>query len=63
MRTDLKAYVSWNGATGVAAWQVVGGATVPRSSFETTLPLSKDTKIVVRALDAAGNVLGESLPT
>ena len=63
VRKDLKAYVSWNGATGVAAWQVVGGATVPRTGLETTLPLQGATKVVVRALDATGKVLGESLPT
>jgi hypothetical protein len=48
-------YVSWNGATDVAAWQVDGAAPVPRTGFETRVPSGT----TVRALDAAGNVLGE----
>ena len=33
-------YVSWNGATEVAAWRIEpGGPTVPRNGFETSLPL------------------------
>ena len=49
-------YVSWNGATDVAAWQVDGAAPVPRTGFETRVPHGT----TVRALDDAGNVLGES---
>jgi hypothetical protein len=48
-------YVSWNGATDVAAWQVDGAAPVPRTGFETRVPSGT----TVRALDAAGNVLDE----
>ena len=48
-------YVSWNGATDVAAWQVDRAAPVPRTGFETRVPNGT----TVRALDADGNVLGE----
>ena len=47
--------MSWNGATGVATWEVDGAAPVPRTGFETRVPSGT----TVRALDAAGNVLGE----
>jgi hypothetical protein len=49
-------FASWNGATEVAAWQVDDLAPVVRSGFETRLPRGAR----VRALDAAGNVLGEA---
>ncbi|WP_051471316.1 arylsulfotransferase family protein [Patulibacter minatonensis] len=67
--------VSWNGATTVAAWRAVGGAsatslvprqTVPRAGFETLLryggPGGGDKIVAVEALDAAGNVLSRSKP-
>jgi hypothetical protein len=61
-------YVSWNGATGVDAWQLVSGDDektlapvgdpVPRSGFETTLRLVGDGAFVaVQALSADGAVL------
>ncbi|HEX6024895.1 MAG TPA: arylsulfotransferase family protein [Solirubrobacter sp.] len=49
--------VSWNGATEVAAWQV-GDKTYRKTGFETSVPAPRRT--TVRALDANGNVLGES---
>lgn len=58
--------VSWNGATGVASWQLATAATggevvttVDRDGFETSIPLdgSADGSFV-RALDADGHVLG-----
>jgi hypothetical protein len=52
-------YASWNGATGVARWQV-GGARVARSGFETKIPVSGAGPFVVRALDARGRVLGKA---
>ncbi|MBG6183111.1 hypothetical protein IWX65_001060 [Arthrobacter sp. CAN_A214] len=62
------AYVSWNGATGVAQWRLLTGAdeatategaTVDRESFETEIPLPEDAAYVaVQALDASGNELG-----
>ena len=49
-------YVSWNGATEVAAWRIEpGGPTVPRNGFETSLPLRAGHVV---ALDARGRALG-----
>ena len=66
----ITSYVSWNGATTVASWRVLGGATagalaprvtVPRDGFETRLRYSgSDAVVAVEALDAAGNVLSRS---
>jgi len=65
-----RVYVSWNGATDVARWQLVAGptpaaavplASVARSGFETSLPVDTDEPwIRVRALSARGTVLGTS---
>jgi Arylsulfotransferase (ASST) len=63
-------HASWNGATGVSAWRVLAGrhrgslatlATIAATDFEssTTLPQRYD-YVAVRALDAAGRVLGTS---
>jgi hypothetical protein len=61
---------SWNGATDVAAWRVLGGAsaetlqlraTTARKGFETLLrDYSKDAAVAVEALDAQSAVLGRS---
>jgi hypothetical protein len=66
----LTVYASWNGATGVASWRVLGGAqpgalaplaTAARSGFETAIALSGAPRyIAVQALDGAGAVLGTS---
>lgn len=68
-------YVSWNGATEVANWEVLAGttannlrvvATAKRSGFETpiTLPSAASTGYVqVRAVNAAGTALKDSAPT
>lgn len=66
--TDVS--VAWNGATDVAAWQVLAGsspvalapvASAPRSGFETTIAAPTTAAYVAaRALDAAGRVLGTS---
>jgi hypothetical protein len=65
-------YASWNGATQVASWRVLAGAsagsmhpilTSPRNGFETTIALPGGTIgpfLAVQALDVAGNVLGTS---
>jgi hypothetical protein len=68
----LTVKASWNGATQVATWQVLAGASaagmsvvgsVPRSGFETTIPVTTSASLVaVRALDAAGHVLATSAP-
>jgi hypothetical protein len=63
-------YVSWNGATQVAQWRVLGGPsvhrlaalkTVPRHSFETAIALPGAPRhLAVQALDAHGHTLGRS---
>jgi hypothetical protein len=63
---------SWNGATGIARWQVLGGKDADHLSrvggaawggLETRIPLGALPKVVeVQALDARGHVLGTSLP-
>jgi hypothetical protein len=70
--SGLTVYASWNGATDVAAWVVVGGSSPadlvalgsqPRSGFETAIGISERPRFVaVRAVDSSGNVLEESLP-
>ncbi|HEX7084026.1 MAG TPA: arylsulfotransferase family protein [Gaiellaceae bacterium] len=65
-------YASWNGATGVARWEVLGGrdaahlhrlASVPWNGLETAIGVGGSPGVVrVRALDAAGRVLATSLP-
>jgi Arylsulfotransferase (ASST) len=61
---------SWNGATAVASWQVLAGAsaeslapvlTVPRHGFETTIHVNvAGPEVAVRALGASGETLGTS---
>ena len=65
-------YASWNGETGIATWQVLGGddashlqriAGTSWDGLETKIPLRHAPAIiVVRALDASGRVLGASAP-
>lgn len=65
-------YVSWNGATEVAAWIVRGGsspsslkpvALAPRQGFETAIPLgSASGYAAVTAVNASGQELGSSAP-
>jgi hypothetical protein len=65
-------YASWNGATLVASWRVLAGASPsslgtvalePRSGFETAIAVPAGTAgpyVEVQALGAAGQVLGSS---
>jgi Arylsulfotransferase (ASST) len=63
---------SWNGATEVASWEVLAGAspssltaltTVPRSGFQTQASVTTSAAYVeTRALGANGAVLGSSAP-
>lgn len=63
-------YVSWNGATEVAQWAVLGGAdpahlsalgTAPKVGFETAVTLpSRPAYIAVAALDAGKHQMGRS---
>jgi hypothetical protein len=62
-QTTVKA--SWNGATQVARWDVLGagGAVVgsaARSGFETSITVPAQASVAVRALDASGNALASS---
>ena len=69
----LTMYVSWNGATQVANWQLLAGATagtlepvktVARTGFETAIPLPVTGGVVsVVALDAHGKKLRAAAPT
>jgi hypothetical protein len=66
----VAAYVSWNGATEVAAWRLLGGPDADhldviggalKTDFETKLGAAATPAWVkVQALDASGNVLGTS---
>jgi hypothetical protein len=68
----LVAYASWNGATSVAQWRLLGGssphalvplATTARNSFETAISTSATPSyLAVQALGAQGQVLGSSAP-
>jgi Arylsulfotransferase (ASST) len=63
-------YASWNGATQVARWQVLGGGSASalkpvtasrKKAFETGIRLPHgESYVAVRALDAHGHVLGTS---
>ena len=65
-------YASWNGATEVKSWRVLGGASsgaqarvasAAKSAFETAIPVAQGSKTFrVQALDAHGRVIGTSKP-
>ncbi|MFL5830839.1 MAG: MFS transporter [Solirubrobacteraceae bacterium] len=65
-------YASWNGATQVASWRVLGRppggkpvslATADRSGFETSISVPRDyPEFEVQALDSNGRPLGTSRP-
>ena len=70
--SGLTVFASWNGATEVAGWEVLGGASAgslrtvgsaARSGFETTIAIAEQpTVLVVRALGRDGRTLGTSVP-
>jgi hypothetical protein len=62
-------YMSWNGATGVSSWRILGGssptsmrplATVRRRGFETAAVVGSASYVTAQALDSGGRVLGAS---
>lgn len=65
-------HMSWNGATGVRSWRLLGGSSpgalhariaVPASGFESAAILpEKDAYVQAQALDARGRVLASSKP-
>jgi Arylsulfotransferase (ASST) len=67
---NVTLYVSWNGATEVATWQVLAGpdpdrleeiASAPRKGFETAIVLrTTETYVSVQARDSSGRTLGAS---
>lgn len=67
---DTTVYVSWNGATSVVGWRVLGGASpatmtplaqAARSGFETAIAVRAGlAAYAVQALDGAGQVIGTS---
>ncbi len=69
-RGTRRAYVSWNGATGVSSWRILAGprpralapvTTAPKTGFETTILLhSAAPYLAVRALGVDGHVLSTS---
>jgi hypothetical protein len=66
----LAVSVSWNGATEVASWRVLAGAspsalapvtTAAKSGFQTTIAaLTTGPYVAVQALDSSGTVIGTS---
>jgi hypothetical protein len=68
--SPVTVYASWNGATEVASWRVLAGAsktqlaavaTAPRGGFETAITTpGPEAYVQVQALNAAGAVLGTS---
>ncbi|HEX3391627.1 MAG TPA: arylsulfotransferase family protein [Solirubrobacteraceae bacterium] len=66
--TDV--YASWNGATTIASWRVLGGASPSAltpvgegafAGFETAIAIAgQPAYVAVQALDGSGNVLGTS---
>jgi EmrB/QacA subfamily drug resistance transporter len=65
-------YASWNGATGLASWRVLGGTsagrlavvkTAAKSGFETAITVPGTYRTFkLEALDAGGRVIGSSRP-
>jgi len=62
-------YASWNGATEVASWRVLGGpsegrlaavTTAAKSGFETAIPVPSYKSFKLEALAADGRVIGAS---
>ncbi|MGB3632813.1 MAG: arylsulfotransferase family protein, partial [Rubrobacteraceae bacterium] len=68
---ETSVYVSWNGATEVANWQVLAGpgpdqltptgSAVPRDGFETSIPVNtSESHVSVQGRDSSDKVLGTS---
>jgi hypothetical protein len=62
-------YASWNGATHVKSWRVLGGSsatalhtlrTAGKSGFETAIGVPAQTYVAVQALDYGGHVMSTS---
>lgn len=67
---SLEVYASWNGATDVSSWRLLGGtsatkltaiATAAQTDFQVQIPVkTKDAWLAVQALGASGEVLATS---
>jgi hypothetical protein len=66
---DVDVWASWNGATEVSSWRLLGGSTpeslqtvstTAKTNFETSILATAQSYVKVQALDSAGNVIGES---
>jgi Arylsulfotransferase (ASST) len=62
-------YASWNGATAVGSWRVLGGtntgslhpaATARKLGFETPIMIASQPYVAIQALDGRGRVLAQS---
>ncbi|HEY1689736.1 MAG TPA: arylsulfotransferase family protein [Solirubrobacteraceae bacterium] len=69
--SEMEVWASWNGATEIASWRLLGGssaealeplATVQSSGFETALKAGYTPFVAVEALNAEGAVIGNSKP-
>jgi hypothetical protein len=69
---ELELYASWNGATDIAAWEVLAGphpgqleslGSIPRDGFETAMLVkTSEPYVAVQAKHRSGRVLGDSTP-
>ena len=67
--SGLSVYASWNGATSVSRWRVLGGSsstslrsvkTAAKSGFETSIQVPSEAYVQVQALSSTGALLGSS---
>jgi hypothetical protein len=67
--SQMTVYASWDGATTVAAWQLLSGSSpgaltpvviASNTGFETAIDATRAPYVSVRALDSGGHVLGAS---
>jgi hypothetical protein len=67
--TGTTVYTSWNGATGVTRWRVLGGPdadhlrvlkVAPRTGFETEIGVPSEPFVRTQALASSGKLLGSS---
>ncbi|HWU46507.1 MAG TPA: arylsulfotransferase family protein [Humibacter sp.] len=65
--SNVRVYLSWNGATEVSRWRIHAGesesslrhaATAPRSGFETSTRIAPAKIVSAQAVDASGKVIG-----
>jgi hypothetical protein len=68
-KTKMAVWASWNGATTVASWRVLGGSSASalhtlttgrKSGFETGFTVAYAADVQVQALDSKGNVIKSS---